>query len=70
MLAKKAKAGFGGGAAGVRAGVGKQNTGDMVNLLSEEWENVAIEVRNRGHIAGGLCLYCIFTFLSLDHIMI
>ncbi|KAK3862242.1 hypothetical protein Pcinc_031873 [Petrolisthes cinctipes] len=44
MLAKKAKTGFGGGAAGVRAGAGKQSTGDMVNLLSEEWESVAVEV--------------------------
>lgn len=65
MLAKKAKAGFGGGAAGVRAGAGKQNTGDMVNLLSEEWENVAIEVRNYDPYAGFLLQYFCFSYLGL-----
>lgn len=43
MLGKKPKTGFGAGPV-VRPGVSKQSAGDMVNLLSEEWENVAAEV--------------------------
>lgn len=65
MLAKKAKAGFGGGGAGVRAGGGKQNTGDMVNLLSEEWENVAIEVSNYDQSSLCLCLTIFSTMFLL-----
>lgn len=43
-LAKKSKPGFSGSGSSVRSGIPKQSTGDMVNLLSEEWENVAAEV--------------------------
>ncbi|MPC37822.1 Integrator complex subunit 1 [Portunus trituberculatus] len=44
LLAKKNKPGFGAASAAGRTGVAKQGSGDMVNLLSEEWENVATEV--------------------------
>ncbi|XP_063606575.1 integrator complex subunit 1-like isoform X2 [Penaeus indicus] len=43
-LAKKSKPGFSSSGSNVRSGIPKQSTGDMVNLLSEEWENVAAEV--------------------------
>ncbi|KAK8386997.1 hypothetical protein O3P69_017976 [Scylla paramamosain] len=44
LLAKKTKPGFGAASGAGRTGVAKQGSGDMVNLLSEEWENVATEV--------------------------
>lgn len=45
LLGKKPKPGLGGASAVGRPGVSKQIAGDnMVNLLSEEWENVAAEV--------------------------
>ena len=45
LLGKKNKPGLGSGAAVGRPGVSKQITGDnMVNLLSEEWENIATDV--------------------------
>lgn len=55
LLAKKAKTGFGAAAGAGRTGVSKQGGGDMVNLLSEEWENVAKEVSVNWKFTSKLC---------------
>ena len=47
LLAKKNKPGFVAASGAGRTGVAKQGSGDMVNLLSEEWENVATEVSEK-----------------------
>lgn len=57
LLAKKAKTGFGAAAGAGRTGVSKQGGGDMVNLLSEEWENVAKEVSAKERFSAKLCMH-------------